>query len=70
MDKWEERCKSCAYSSPFDGEGNGCTSWDCEYINRKDAIRAYKDMKSLMETMRSLEEALSTALKREEVNNG
>ena len=35
-------CKTCAYSSPGEGVGNGCTAWKCEYINRQEAIKVYK----------------------------
>ena len=35
-------CKTCAYSSPGQGISNGCTAWECEYINRREAIEAYK----------------------------
>ena len=35
-------CKTCAYSSPVGGIGNGCTAWKCEYINRQEAIKVYK----------------------------
>ena len=35
-------CKTCAYSSPGEGIGNGCTAWECEYINRQEAIKVYK----------------------------
>lgn len=30
-------CKSCVYNA-----GDGCMSWDCEYINRDEAVEAYK----------------------------
>ena len=39
----ERRCKECAWSSPYDGNGNGCTSWNCEFISRKEAIKAWKE---------------------------
>ena len=39
----ERDCRTCAYASPFGGENdNRCTAWSCEYINRQDAIKAYK----------------------------
>lgn len=42
-------CKNCAYSSPTDGIGNGCTAWNCEFIPRKEAIKAYKEKMEKME---------------------
>lgn len=30
-------CENCARNTPK----NGCTSWDCDYINRKEAIEAW-----------------------------
>ena len=38
-------CKNCAYSSPYEGIGNGCTTWSCEFISRKEAIKAWKRSK-------------------------
>ena len=35
-------CKTCAYSSPGEGIGNGCTAWKCEYINKREAIEVWK----------------------------
>lgn len=37
-------CKTCAYSSPGEGIGNGCTAWMCEYINKWEAIEAWKKL--------------------------
>lgn len=40
-------CKTCAYArTPDDPYNNGCTAWDCEYIDRKEAIKVYKAYKS------------------------
>ena len=42
----ERDCKTCAYSSPFGGANdNGCTAWGCEYINKNEAIQAWKEKK-------------------------
>jgi len=30
-------CENCARNTP----NNGCTSWSCDYINRKEAIAAW-----------------------------
>ena len=36
-------CETCAHAQPFGGEiDNRCDAWECEYINRKEAIEAYK----------------------------
>ena len=36
-------CKTCLYArTPDDPYNNGCTAWDCDYINRKEAIEAWK----------------------------
>ncbi len=41
----ERDCKTCVYASPFGGENdNRCSAWDCEYINKQDAIKAYKTL--------------------------
>ena len=37
-------CKNCLYArTPDDPNNNGCTAWDCEYINRKEAISVWKE---------------------------
>lgn len=36
-------CKTCVWSSPWEGEGNGCTTWDCEYINKREAAEAWRE---------------------------
>ena len=47
----ERDCKHCIHLIPVydDSEGTfvgaDCESWDCEYINRKEALKAYKDAK-------------------------
>lgn len=38
-------CRTCVYArTPDDMYDNGCTAWECEYINRREAIEAYKEM--------------------------
>lgn len=39
MDRDCENCARCAR--------NGCTSWDCDFIPRKEAIRAYLEKRDL-----------------------
>lgn len=40
-------CKNCLYArTPDDPNDNGCTAWDCEYINRREAIEIYKAYKN------------------------
>lgn len=42
----ERDCKTCVNSSPYGGPyDNGCTAWGCEYINKAEAIQAWKEMK-------------------------
>lgn len=37
-------CERCVHSRPFGGENNNrCTSWDCEFIDRQEAIKAYRE---------------------------
>ena len=38
-----ERCESCIHAKPFGGENdNRCGAWECEYINRKEAIEVWR----------------------------
>ena len=37
-------CKNCAHYTP-----DGCESWDCEYINRAEAIECYEIVKAMKE---------------------
>ena len=38
-----ERCESCIHARPFGGSNdNRCGAWECEYINRKEAIEVWK----------------------------
>lgn len=40
-------CRTCVYArTPDDIYSNGCTAWECEYINRKEAIEIYKAYKN------------------------
>lgn len=32
-------CKTCAHHTE-----DGCQSWDCEYINREEAVKAWKEL--------------------------
>lgn len=35
-------CENCVHAKPFGGENdNRCDAWECEYIDRKEAIKAY-----------------------------
>lgn len=36
-------CKTCVYSVGWTEHDNGCTAWECEYINRQEAIEGYKN---------------------------
>ena len=39
-------CESCVYARPYGGENdNRCSAWSCEYINRDEAIEAWKASK-------------------------
>lgn len=42
-------CESCIHAKPFGGPNdNRCSAWECEYINRKEAVEiwnAYKNGK-------------------------
>lgn len=35
----ERDCTNCIRNAPE----KGCTSWDCDYINRKEAINVYME---------------------------
>lgn len=40
-------CENCAHARPFGGENdNRCDAWECEFIDRKEAIEAYKARKN------------------------
>ena len=42
----ERNCENCVHAKPFGGENdNRCDAWECEYINRQEAIEAYKERK-------------------------
>ena len=39
-------CETCIHAKPFGGANdNRCGAWECEYINRKEAIAIYKKFK-------------------------
>ena len=38
-------CRTCVHSN-FNGEDNGCRMWNCEYINKKEALEAWKKLHS------------------------
>ena len=38
-------CKNCARNKP----DVGCTSWDCDFIDRKEAIKAWKQVSNAKE---------------------
>lgn len=37
----ERKCKDCVFNS---FAHHGCCTWDCEYINRGEAVKAYKEL--------------------------
>lgn len=40
----DRKCENCAHAKPYGGENdNRCDAWECEYIDRKEAIEAYKE---------------------------
>ena len=42
-----ERCESCIHAKPFGGSNdNRCGAWECEYINREEAIEIWKAYKN------------------------
>ena len=45
----ERDCKTCVYANYKNENDNGCTRWDCEYINRQEAIEIYKAYKAQQE---------------------
>lgn len=54
-------CKTCVYArTPDNPYDNGCTAWECEYINRRDAIRAYHEISTLIEVNKALQKAKET----------
>jgi hypothetical protein len=39
-------CETCILARPFGGEeDNRCSAWDCDYINRTEAIEIWKAYK-------------------------
>lgn len=44
----ERNCESCVHAKPFGGkDDNRCSAWECEYINRAEAIEAYETLKAM-----------------------
>lgn len=42
------KCEKCVFAKPYGGENdNRCSSWDCEFIDRKEAVEAYRWSKAL-----------------------
>lgn len=42
-------CETCVYAkTPENPYDNGCTAWNCEYINRSKAIEVYKAYKNIV----------------------
>ena len=42
-----ERCESCIHAKPFGGSNdNRCGAWECEYINRDEAIEIWNAYKN------------------------
>lgn len=46
----ERDCKNCIYAN-WNGNDNGCTKWDCEFVNRKDAISKTKTLQIAWEIL-------------------
>ena len=38
----ERDCKTCIYSNWKSEENNGCTRWECEYVNRDQVVKAFE----------------------------
>lgn len=44
-----EKCESCIHAKPFGGSNdNRCGAWECEYINREEAIEIWKANKDIV----------------------
>lgn len=45
----ERNCENCAHARPFGGPNdNRCSAWECEYIDRQEAIKAYKERRDIV----------------------
>lgn len=43
-------CETCIHARPYGGENdNRCSAWECEYINRAEAIEAWETLKAIRE---------------------
>lgn len=41
----ERCCGTCVHARPFGGENdNRCDAWECEYIDYREAIKAWEQM--------------------------
>ena len=41
-------CEWCVFARPYGGENdNRCSAWDCEFIDRKEAVEAYRRIQAL-----------------------
>ena len=39
----DRNCENCVHAHPFGGDNdNRCDAWECEFIDRQEAIEAYK----------------------------
>ena len=49
MNNKERDCKTCIHRVPILDEAEGiwrgadCDSWDCEYVNRREALEAWEE---------------------------
>jgi hypothetical protein len=59
MANCDRDCKTCIHRVPvFDDEegiwrGADCDSWDCEYVNRKEALQAWKEKNGVINESRN-----------------
>ena len=45
-----EKCESCVHAKPFGGSNdNRCGAWECEYINRAEAIKIWRANKDIVQ---------------------
>lgn len=45
-----KRCESCIHAKPFGGSNdNRCGAWECEYINRAEAIKIWRANKDIVQ---------------------
>lgn len=42
-------CENCAHAKPFGGENdNRCDAWECEFIDRQEAIEGWKNWRDFL----------------------